>query len=172
MSVLSCSGCGDQSGGRGVWRSAASARPRLSLCCDWPSLYRYHWALPSTSPKGKKINRLRWFLCGFMLAGWSCNPLSLHMGALQLALRGTVFARMAPDQKTQLVEALQSIEWAFHLVVDLSFSLLDELWLISQWFHNICNICLIHPICLPSSYIVGMCGDGANDCGVSIDKED
>lgn len=33
-----------------------------------------------------------------------------HAGALQLVLRGTIFARMAPDQKTQLVEALQSIE--------------------------------------------------------------
>ncbi|KAM3604956.1 uncharacterized protein V6R79_018601 [Siganus canaliculatus] len=42
----------------------------------------------------------------------------------KLALRTTVFARMAPDQKTQLVEALQSID-----------------------------------------YTVGMCGDGANDCG-------
>ncbi|TNN69870.1 putative cation-transporting ATPase 13A3 [Liparis tanakae] len=43
---------------------------------------------------------------------------------VQLVLRGTVFARMAPDQKTQLVEVLQSID-----------------------------------------YTVGMCGDGANDCG-------
>uniref|UniRef100_A0A665U5W6 Polyamine-transporting ATPase 13A3 n=1 Tax=Echeneis naucrates TaxID=173247 RepID=A0A665U5W6_ECHNA len=42
----------------------------------------------------------------------------------KLALRGTVFGRMAPDQKTQLVEILQSID-----------------------------------------YTVGMCGDGANDCG-------
>ncbi|XP_077394682.1 polyamine-transporting ATPase 13A3-like isoform X3 [Festucalex cinctus] len=42
----------------------------------------------------------------------------------KLLLRATVFARMTPDQKTQLVQALQSIE-----------------------------------------YIVGMCGDGANDCG-------
>ncbi|XP_056277594.1 polyamine-transporting ATPase 13A3-like isoform X3 [Pseudoliparis swirei] len=42
----------------------------------------------------------------------------------KLVLRGTVFARMAPDQKTQLVEVLQSID-----------------------------------------YTVGMCGDGANDCG-------
>ncbi|PWA17582.1 hypothetical protein CCH79_00011217, partial [Gambusia affinis] len=49
---------------------------------------------------------------------------SSHMVALQLALRATVFARMAPDQKTQLVEILQGID-----------------------------------------YIVGMCGDGANDCG-------
>lgn len=32
------------------------------------------------------------------------------MGALQLVLRASVFARMAPDQKTQLVEVLQSIE--------------------------------------------------------------
>ncbi|XP_076600171.1 polyamine-transporting ATPase 13A3-like [Chaetodon auriga] len=42
----------------------------------------------------------------------------------KLVLRGTVFARMAPDQKTQLVEILQSMD-----------------------------------------YTVGMCGDGANDCG-------
>ncbi|XP_028988341.1 polyamine-transporting ATPase 13A3-like [Betta splendens] len=42
----------------------------------------------------------------------------------KLALRATVFARMTPDQKTQLVDALQSMD-----------------------------------------YIVGMCGDGANDCG-------
>uniref|UniRef100_A0A8B9TCD3 ATPase 13A3 n=1 Tax=Anas platyrhynchos TaxID=8839 RepID=A0A8B9TCD3_ANAPL len=42
----------------------------------------------------------------------------------KLVLRGTVFARMAPDQKTQLVEALQNVD-----------------------------------------YYVGMCGDGANDCG-------
>ncbi|XP_064418362.1 polyamine-transporting ATPase 13A3 [Latimeria chalumnae] len=42
----------------------------------------------------------------------------------KLVLHGTVFARMAPDQKTQLVEALQRVD-----------------------------------------YYVGMCGDGANDCG-------
>ncbi|XP_067329962.1 polyamine-transporting ATPase 13A3-like isoform X1 [Channa argus] len=47
-------------------------------------------------------------------------PQLLH----KLVLRATVFARMAPDQKTQLVEVLQSID-----------------------------------------YFVGMCGDGANDCG-------
>lgn len=40
--------------------------------------------------------------------------------------RGTVFARMGPEQKTQLVDALQNLD-----------------------------------------YVVGMCGDGANDCGVS-----
>uniref|UniRef100_A0A4W4FIW7 Cation-transporting P-type ATPase N-terminal domain-containing protein n=1 Tax=Electrophorus electricus TaxID=8005 RepID=A0A4W4FIW7_ELEEL len=45
-------------------------------------------------------------------------------GRHQLVLHGTVFARMAPDQKTQLVETLQSVD-----------------------------------------YFVGMCGDGANDCG-------
>lgn len=28
----------------------------------------------------------------------------------QLMLHGTVFARMAPDQKTQLIEALQNVE--------------------------------------------------------------
>lgn len=29
---------------------------------------------------------------------------------LQLVLHGTVFARMAPDQKTQLIETLQGVE--------------------------------------------------------------
>uniref|UniRef100_A0A8C6Q8Z2 Polyamine-transporting ATPase 13A3 n=1 Tax=Nothobranchius furzeri TaxID=105023 RepID=A0A8C6Q8Z2_NOTFU len=43
---------------------------------------------------------------------------------LELVLHGTVFARMAPDQKTQLIETLQGVD-----------------------------------------YFVGMCGDGANDCG-------
>ncbi|KAK4337200.1 hypothetical protein RND71_043299 [Anisodus tanguticus] len=42
----------------------------------------------------------------------------------QIAIRGTVFARMSPDQKQQLIELLQSVD-----------------------------------------YYVGMCGDGANDCG-------
>ncbi|XP_041130414.1 polyamine-transporting ATPase 13A2-like isoform X1 [Polyodon spathula] len=42
----------------------------------------------------------------------------------QILLKGTIFARMAPDQKTQLVQGLQEI-----------------------------------------NYCVGMCGDGANDCG-------
>lgn len=42
----------------------------------------------------------------------------------KIIVRGAVFARMAPEQKTQLVESLQEL-----------------------------------------GYIVGMCGDGANDCG-------
>ena len=41
-------------------------------------------------------------------------------------LQGTIFGRMSPDQKVQLVEAFQDL-----------------------------------------GYVVGMCGDGANDCGVS-----
>lgn len=42
----------------------------------------------------------------------------------KVAVRGTVFSRMAPDQKQQLIELLQEL-----------------------------------------GYYVGMCGDGANDCG-------
>ena len=42
----------------------------------------------------------------------------------KLAVRGTVFGRMSPDQKQQLIELLQDL-----------------------------------------GYFVGMCGDGANDCG-------
>uniref|UniRef100_A0A8C5C696 ATPase 13A3 n=1 Tax=Gadus morhua TaxID=8049 RepID=A0A8C5C696_GADMO len=56
----------------------------------------------------------------------SGSPLSFPLGLSlsPLVLHGTVFARMAPDQKTQLIEALQGVD-----------------------------------------YYVGMCGDGANDCG-------
>uniref|UniRef100_A0A8C7NPA4 ATPase cation transporting 13A2 n=1 Tax=Oncorhynchus mykiss TaxID=8022 RepID=A0A8C7NPA4_ONCMY len=52
--------------------------------------------------------------------------LYLMLGALcfQVLMRGTVYARMAPEQKTQLVTELQKL-----------------------------------------NYRVGMCGDGANDCG-------
>ncbi|XP_043989032.1 polyamine-transporting ATPase 13A3-like isoform X3 [Gambusia affinis] len=62
----------------------------------------------------------------FALNGRAFAVITEHFPQLiqKLALRATVFARMAPDQKTQLVEILQGID-----------------------------------------YIVGMCGDGANDCG-------
>ena len=43
-----------------------------------------------------------------------------------IVAQGSVFARMSPDQKVQVVEHLQELD-----------------------------------------YVVGMCGDGANDCGVS-----
>ncbi|KAG7488168.1 hypothetical protein MATL_G00031590 [Megalops atlanticus] len=62
----------------------------------------------------------------FAMSGKSFAVIMEHFQDLvqKLVLHGTVFARMAPDQKTQLVEALQSVD-----------------------------------------YFVGMCGDGANDCG-------
>ncbi|XP_033641842.1 probable cation-transporting ATPase 13A3 isoform X2 [Asterias rubens] len=62
----------------------------------------------------------------FAVTGKSFAVVREHFPCLmpRIVQRGTVFARMAPDQKTQLVEALQDI-----------------------------------------SYCVGMCGDGANDCG-------
>uniref|UniRef100_A0A8C7FBI3 ATPase 13A3 n=1 Tax=Oncorhynchus kisutch TaxID=8019 RepID=A0A8C7FBI3_ONCKI len=71
----------------------------------------------------------------FAMSGKSFAVISEHFQDVlqKLVLRGTVFARMAPDQKTQLIEALQ-----------------------------IKNSKLSFPIC---SYFVGMCGDGANDCG-------
>ena len=50
--------------------------------------------------------------------------LSLSLFILQLAVHAQVFARMSPDQKMQLIDILQKLE-----------------------------------------YHVGMCGDGANDCG-------
>ncbi|XP_061097900.1 polyamine-transporting ATPase 13A3-like isoform X1 [Conger conger] len=62
----------------------------------------------------------------FAMSGKSFGVITTHFQDLvqKLVLHGTVYARMAPDQKTQLVEALQSVD-----------------------------------------YFVGMCGDGANDCG-------
>ncbi|XP_010902495.1 probable cation-transporting ATPase 13A3 isoform X2 [Esox lucius] len=62
----------------------------------------------------------------FAMTGKSFAVITEHFPDLvqKLALRSTIFARMAPDQKTQLVEILQGVD-----------------------------------------YTVGMCGDGANDCG-------
>ncbi|XP_049454947.1 polyamine-transporting ATPase 13A3-like isoform X2 [Epinephelus fuscoguttatus] len=62
----------------------------------------------------------------FAVSGRAFAVITEHFPQLvqKLVLRATVFARMAPDQKTQLVEVLQGID-----------------------------------------YTVGMCGDGANDCG-------
>ncbi|XP_067851372.1 polyamine-transporting ATPase 13A3 isoform X2 [Heptranchias perlo] len=62
----------------------------------------------------------------FAMDGKSFSVVTEHFQDLlsKLVLHGTVFARMAPDQKTQLVEAFQNVD-----------------------------------------YYVGMCGDGANDCG-------
>ncbi|XP_037530511.1 probable cation-transporting ATPase 13A3 [Nematolebias whitei] len=62
----------------------------------------------------------------FAMNGKSFAVISEHFPDMlqKLVLHGTVFARMAPDQKTQLIETLQGVD-----------------------------------------YFVGMCGDGANDCG-------
>ncbi|XP_067828171.1 polyamine-transporting ATPase 13A3-like [Heptranchias perlo] len=62
----------------------------------------------------------------FAMSGKSFAVITEHFPDLlpKLLLCGTVYARMAPDQKTQLVEAFQKVD-----------------------------------------YYVGMCGDGANDCG-------
>lgn len=73
-------------------------------------------------------DRLQSEQCLFHLAlsGQAFTVILEHFPQLvpKLAFGATVFARMAPDQKTQLVEVLQSL-----------------------------------------NYTVGMCGDGANDCG-------
>ncbi|GFO45210.1 cation-transporting ATPase, partial [Plakobranchus ocellatus] len=62
----------------------------------------------------------------FALMGKTWSVIRQHCPELlsKLVVRGTIFARMAPEQKAQLVEVLQDV-----------------------------------------GYYVGMCGDGANDCG-------
>uniref|UniRef100_A0A3Q3GGC5 ATPase 13A3 n=1 Tax=Labrus bergylta TaxID=56723 RepID=A0A3Q3GGC5_9LABR len=74
--------------------------------------------------KPSKTPRLE--LYHFAMNGKSFAVIEEHFPDMlqKLVLHGTVFARMAPDQKTQLIEALQAVD-----------------------------------------YFVGMCGDGANDCG-------
>ncbi|NXM73863.1 AT132 ATPase, partial [Serilophus lunatus] len=65
-------------------------------------------------------------LCHFALNGKSFQVVCEHFSDLlpKILIRATVFARMLPEQKTQLVCSLQEL-----------------------------------------NYCVGMCGDGANDCG-------
>ncbi|KAL3862276.1 hypothetical protein ACJMK2_008257, partial [Sinanodonta woodiana] len=64
--------------------------------------------------------------CCFAVTGKSWGVLRQHFPDIlpKILYKGTVFARMSPDQKAQLIEHLQDI-----------------------------------------GYYVGMCGDGANDCG-------
>ncbi|XP_074416489.1 polyamine-transporting ATPase 13A2 isoform X2 [Larus michahellis] len=64
--------------------------------------------------------------CHFALNGKSFAVVCEHFADLlpKILIRATIFARMSPDQKTQLVGSLQEL-----------------------------------------NYCVGMCGDGANDCG-------
>ena len=58
-------------------------------------------------------------------------------------MKGTVFARMSPDQKAQLVRDLQTIGWVC-----------------SHYSH------VLYVSSSNGRYGVAMCGDGANDCGV------
>ena len=48
--------------------------------------------------------------CAPLMANRLCPVTIKKSSVFQLVLHGTVFARMAPDQKTQLVEALQNVE--------------------------------------------------------------
>ncbi|NWZ51892.1 AT132 ATPase, partial [Haliaeetus albicilla] len=76
---------------------------------------------PEVSPEA-----MFWGPCHFALNGKSFAVVCEHFADLlpKILIRATVFARMSPDQKTQLVCSLQEL-----------------------------------------NYCVGMCGDGANDCG-------
>lgn len=74
---------------------------------------------------------------------------------------------MAPDQKTQLIESLQDVEWVsmprqmklsrMYIIVEFDF---DEKVVVFSWKWSRSSLCCAY------SYYVGMCGDGANDCGV------
>uniref|UniRef100_A0A673JTP5 Probable cation-transporting ATPase 13A3 n=1 Tax=Sinocyclocheilus rhinocerous TaxID=307959 RepID=A0A673JTP5_9TELE len=84
----------------------------------------WHYA---DKPNGHSVDEMRiQEQYHFAMSGKSFSVIIEHFQDLlqKLVLHGTVFARMAPDQKTQLVETLESVD-----------------------------------------YFVGMCGDGANDCG-------
>lgn len=89
---------------------------------------------------------------------------------LQLVLHGTVFARMAPDQKTQLIETLQDVEWVSMLtqIKLLKMYIIIEFPLKWKGYGILIKTELFFFVFFAHSYYVGMCGDGANDCGVCI----
>lgn len=122
------------------WRYVWQAGAKLSLCFVWQSLCCDHRALPSAPAEGidPTLHRcnLRFCLNSHVMTLeksrkffniFTCMKpirvkiltdavtLSLHTGAPQFMLRATVFARMTPDQKTQLVEVMQGIEWVFYI---------------------------------------------------------
>uniref|UniRef100_A0A3Q4GEA2 ATPase 13A3 n=1 Tax=Neolamprologus brichardi TaxID=32507 RepID=A0A3Q4GEA2_NEOBR len=84
------------------------------------------WHYTENQAQAVKDNEVRTTDYHFAVSGKAFAVIIEYFPQLvkKLVLRATVFARMAPDQKTQLVEVLQSMD-----------------------------------------YTVGMCGDGANDCG-------
>ena len=88
----------------------------------------------------------------FATDGKSFNIIRDHFPIVfeRLCTRGSVFARMTPDQKEFLIEELQELgmKIPFCLFVKFFFS-------ISQFFFKTEF----------AGYYVAMCGDGANDCG-------
>ncbi|XP_051930441.1 polyamine-transporting ATPase 13A3 isoform X1 [Hippocampus zosterae] len=96
-------------------------------CADKPSMAAHleevNISLEDVCPTDEPKQQERYH---FAMSGKSFAVISEHFPDMlpKLVLHGTVFARMAPNQKTQLIEALQNVD-----------------------------------------YFVGMCGDGANDCG-------
>uniref|UniRef100_A0A8C3JR15 ATPase cation transporting 13A2 n=1 Tax=Calidris pygmaea TaxID=425635 RepID=A0A8C3JR15_9CHAR len=84
---------------------------------------------PEVSPpgdtSGTKLCQTPWVPSAPAEQGCGCYHVNAEPSpSLQILIRATVFARMSPEQKTQLVGSLQEL-----------------------------------------NYCVGMCGDGANDCG-------
>lgn len=78
--------------------------------------------------------------------------------SFQVLMRATVFARMAPDQKTQLVKELQKLKW---VEVKTEQNGAGMCWNLQIFREIIFCWCFFFYY----SYRVGMCGDGANDCG-------
>lgn len=80
-----------------------------------------------------------------MPEGGELSSLWLFVVLLQIIVRGLVFARMSPEQKGELVQSLQALGQ-----VDNHIGLETP----------VVMFCLLR-------FCVCMCGDGANDCGVS-----
>uniref|UniRef100_A0A8C5WUX1 ATPase 13A5 n=1 Tax=Laticauda laticaudata TaxID=8630 RepID=A0A8C5WUX1_LATLA len=128
LGVVAGSGGLSPSESKFLWQSWES-----SLIINWLSLgaFLFPWKLkpvfqdphipleePSAQEEGDNFH--------FVLSGASYQVLAKHFSSLlpKVLLSGTVFARMSPSQKSNLVEEFQKLD-----------------------------------------YYVGMCGDGANDCG-------
>eukprot|EP00061_Rhincodon_typus_P018612 g47846.t1 len=106
----------------------------------------------------------------FAMDGKSFSVINEHFQDLlsKLILNGTVFARMAPDQKTQLVEAFQNVEGVVGgSQQEASLPIFDLMP--KDFMGSRVNVEDSQKNSLPAlCYYVGMCGDGANDCGAGI----
>lgn len=113
---------------RWVSRRWAQNTGEVPFCNEWKIICHHRGAFPWHASKG--MTSLKWvwkwfqtfcnwtgnvkFAPTVLLSSMISNISGVSMcSVFKLVLHGTVFARMAPNQKTQLIEVLQAVEWVF-----------------------------------------------------------